>query len=83
MQVLTGIGGKRFEQRYAKFDNLIIGNYLFKNNRVLFTQLDQIGKAYGYSVNAILGYDFFSRGIFTINFAKKEFEMYIYTYQDK
>jgi len=30
-----------------------------------------------------LGHDFFSRGIFTINFVKKELEMYIYTYQDK
>ena len=82
-QVLTGVGGKKFETKYAEFDNLIIGNYLFKHNRVLFTQLDQIGKAYGNSVDAILGHDFFSRGIFTINFAKKEFEMYIYTYQDK
>lgn len=81
--VLTGVGNKKYEVQYAVFDKLIIGNYLFKHNRVLFTPLDQIGKAYGYSVDAILGHDFFSRGIFTINFAKKELEMYIYTYQDK
>lgn len=82
-QVLTGVGGKKFERQYAVFDNLVIGNYLFKHNHVLFTQLDLMGKSYGYSVDAILGHDFFSRGIFTINFAKKEFEMYIYIYQDK
>ena len=88
MQVLShskvvGIGGAGYENNYAVFDKLVIGNYLFKHNRILFTRLDQMGKAYNYSVDAILGYDFFARGIFTINFAKKEMEMYIYTYQDK
>jgi len=81
--VVTGIGGKRYENAYAAFDNLVIGNYLFKNNHILFTRLDEMGKAYNNTVDAILGHDFFSRGIFTINFAKKEFEMYIYTYPDK
>lgn len=81
--VVTGIGGKRYENAYAAFDKLVIGNYLFKNNHILFTRLDEMGKAYNNTVDAILGHDFFSRGIFTINFAKKEFEMYIYTYPDK
>jgi len=81
--IITGVGGKKYERQYAVFDKLIIGNYLFKRNHILFTQLDQIGNSYGYSVDAILGHDFFSRGIFTINFVKKELEMYIYTYQDK
>jgi hypothetical protein len=40
-----------------------------------------MGKVYGTSVDGVLGYDFFARGIFTINFVKKEFEMYIYTNQ--
>jgi len=80
---LTGIGGTHFENAYALFDNLVVGNYRFKNNRILFTRLDQLGRAYNNTVDAILGHDFFSRGIFTINFVKKEFEMYIYTYPDK
>jgi hypothetical protein len=50
-------------------------------NRVLLTSLDKMGKAYGHAVDGILGYDFFIRGIFSINFVKKEFEMYIYTNQ--
>jgi len=88
MQVLsqstvTGVGTKGGEMKYAVFDKLIIGNYLFKHNHILFTRLDQLSSAYGNSVDGILGYDFFARGIFTINFAKKEFEMYIYTYHDK
>jgi hypothetical protein len=81
---VTGVGtNKNYENTYAVFDKLVIGNYVFKNNHILFTRLEMLGKGYDNTVDAILGYDFFGRGIFTINFAKKEFEMYIYTYQDK
>jgi hypothetical protein len=48
---------------------------------VIITNLEKMGKFYGHSVDGILGYDFFSRGIFSINFVKKEFEMYIYNSQ--
>ncbi len=76
---MIGVGGKGgAELIYANFDRLVIGNYLFSNNRILITDLGHLGKAYGGSVDGVLGYDFFARGIFTINFAKKEFEMYIY-----
>jgi hypothetical protein len=88
MQVLartttTGIGGKGGEDSYVIFDQLVIGNYLFRRNRILLTRLGNISNAYDSSVDAILGYDFFGRGIVTINFVKKELEMYIYTYQAK
>jgi hypothetical protein len=76
---MVGVGGKSGRELiYANFDRLVIGNYLLSNNRILITDLGHLGKAYGGSVDAVLGYDFFARGIFTINFAKKEFEMYIY-----
>lgn len=86
MQVLnrtktTGIGGSSFEVIYARFDTLKIGDRRFIKNRVLLTSLDKMGKAYGHTVDGILGYDFFIRGVFSINFVKKEFEMYIYTNQ--
>lgn len=75
---IVGVGGSGYEIIYANFNKLTIGNYVFNNNRILITNLDHLGKAYGQSVDAILGFDFFSRGIFTINFVKNEFEMYIY-----
>jgi hypothetical protein len=77
----TGVGGSTFEVIYARFDTLKIGERRFIKNRVLLTSLDKMGKAYGHAVDGILGYDFFIRGIFSINFVKKEFEMYIYTNQ--
>ncbi|ASU34314.1 pepsin/retropepsin-like aspartic protease family protein [Mucilaginibacter xinganensis] len=75
---LTGVGGSTFEVLYTSFDRLTVGDHTFVKNRALVTNLEKMGKAYGYTVDGILGYDFFSRGIFTINFVKKEFEMYIY-----
>ncbi|NCD71763.1 pepsin/retropepsin-like aspartic protease family protein [Mucilaginibacter agri] len=78
---VTGVGGSSYEIIYARFEKLIIGDYPFISNRVLVSNLENIGKAYGYTVDGILGYDFFARGVFTVNFAKKEFEMYIYNQQ--
>ena len=78
---LTGIGGSSFEILYARFDKLTVGDKDFMRNRVLITNLEKMGKAYDHSVDGILGYDFFSRGVFSINFVKSEFEMYIYNNQ--
>ncbi|MCC8407475.1 aspartyl protease family protein [Mucilaginibacter sp. UR6-1] len=75
---LTGVGGSVFEIIYAKLDKLMVGENLFTKNQVVLTSLDNMGKAYGHSVDGILGYDFFMRGVFTINFVKKEFAMYTY-----
>jgi hypothetical protein len=75
---LTGIGGSSFEVLTAEFDKLTLDNTDFLCNRTLITDLEKIGKAYDQNVDGILGYDFFARGVFTINFVKKEFEMYIY-----
>jgi hypothetical protein len=73
---LTGVGGSSYEVLYARFDKLVVGERTFTSNRVLITSLDKMGKAYGQSVDGILGYDFFTRAVFTINFVKKEFSMY-------
>jgi hypothetical protein len=78
---LTGVGGSTFEVLYARFNKLAVGDKQFFRNRVLITNLEKMGKAYDHSIDGILGYDFFSRGVFTINFVKNDFEMYIYNYQ--
>lgn len=73
---VTGLGGSQLEVLYAQFDELTVGGHVFKENKVLLTNLQKMGESYGHSVDGILGYDFFARGIFTLNFVKKEFEMY-------
>ncbi|WP_183572177.1 pepsin/retropepsin-like aspartic protease family protein [Mucilaginibacter sp. X5P1] len=78
---LVGVGGSSFEVLYARFDKLTIGDQDFMHNRILITNLEKMGKAYDHTIDGILGYDFFTRGVFSINFVKKEFEMYIYNNQ--
>jgi hypothetical protein len=73
---LTGVGGSSYEVLYARFDKLTVGQRDFNTNRVLITSMDKLGKAYGHSVDGVLGYDFFVRAVFTLNFVKKEFTMY-------
>jgi hypothetical protein len=75
---INGVGGTGFEVIYARFDGLTVGDHTFTKNRALISDLEKMSRAYGNKVDGILGYDFFVRGIFTINFVKKEFEMYIY-----
>ncbi|QEM05211.1 hypothetical protein DIU31_017430 [Mucilaginibacter rubeus] len=78
---IMGIGGTSIEVIYTRFDNLVVGDRKYMKNRILITNLEKMGNAYGYTIDGVLGYDFFVRGIFTINFVKKEFEMYIYNNQ--
>jgi hypothetical protein len=78
---LTGIGGSTFQVLYARFDKLTLNDKDFLCNRVLIANLEKMGRAYDHNIDGILGYDFFSRGVFTINFVKNEFEMYIYNNQ--
>lgn len=78
---IMGIGGTSIEVIYTRFDNLVVGDRKYMKNRILITNLEKMGNAYGYKIDGVLGYDFFVRGIFTINFVKKEFEMYIYSNQ--
>jgi len=78
---VAGVGGVSLEVVYARYDNLVIGDRKYMQNKVILTNLDKMSESFGHAIDGILGYDFFVRGIFTINFVKKEFEMYIYTNQ--
>jgi len=52
---LTGVGGSSFEVLYARFDKLLVGQRVFTTNRVLVTNLEKMGKAYGHTVDGIFG----------------------------
>ncbi|HVW15673.1 MAG TPA: pepsin/retropepsin-like aspartic protease family protein [Mucilaginibacter sp.] len=78
---LTGVGGSTFEVINAEFGKLTIADQTFLNDHILITDLEKMGHFYGQSIDGVLGYDFFARGAFTINFVKEEFEMYIYNNQ--
>lgn len=76
---LTGIGGSEFEVLYARINEMQVDTRIFTGNRFLVTNLSKMGKAYGQNIDGMLGYDFYTRGAFAINFVKREFEMYMYS----
>jgi hypothetical protein len=74
---MVGVGEENTELLYAKLDSLEIETRTFMNNRFLIADLKKMNKYYDQYIDGILGYDFYSRGIFMLNFVKKEFVMYV------
>lgn len=73
---LGGVGQDKIEALYARLDSMKIDTRTFMNNRFLVTNMQHMSKYYEENISGVLGYDFYSRGIFLINFVRKEFEMY-------
>lgn len=74
--VLVGTGGTQTEVLLGTVDDMIIGGRSFKNMHAAITRLDDLGQAYGRSIDGILGSNFLVKGIISINFVKKEFRMH-------
>ena len=75
---LKGVGNEDLEVLYTRVNEIQIATRIFTNNRFLVTNLAKMEKGFDVTIDGMLGYDFFTRGAFKINFVKKEFEMYIY-----
>lgn len=74
--ILVGTGGTQTEVLLGTVDDMIIGNRSFKNMHAAITRLDDLGQAYGRSIDGILGSNFLVKGIISINFVTKEFRMH-------
>lgn len=74
--VLVGTGGAQTEVLLGTVDNMIVGERSFKNMYAAITRLDDLGKAYGRSIDGILGSNFLVKGIISINFVTKELRMH-------
>lgn len=66
VEVLTGTM-KEFES----------GSHQFGSMETIITNLDAMSEAYGCSIDGMLGYDFWQKGIFCFNFGKNEFSFSI------
>lgn len=74
--VLVGTGGAQTEVLLGTVDDMIIADRSFKNMHAAITRLDDLGKAYGRTIDGILGSNFLVKGIISINFVTKELRMY-------
>lgn len=68
---LMGAGGKSAEVLFGALRALNFGLSL-PNCQLMIADLEEIGKAYGYPVDAFLGYDLLNKAVVTINFKTKE-----------
>jgi hypothetical protein len=74
--ILVGTGGTQTEVLLGTVDDMIIGDRSFKNMHAAITRLDDLGEAYGRSIDGILGSNFLVKGIISINFVTKELRMH-------
>jgi len=72
---LTGVGGSDIEVLYGVMNNFAIADVNFAPMQTIVTNLTALSETYGYPVGGVLGYDFFEKGVFSINLAKKEMQI--------
>lgn len=75
---LIGSTGAPVEVFYGNLPPLTIGNESFEGFPAILGSLDTMGKAYGFEIDAMIGYDLFARGRVIIDFVEHEIHMYLY-----
>lgn len=74
--VLVGTGGVQTEVLLGTVNDISVGGRSFKNMHAAITRLDDLGEAYGRTIDGILGSNFLVKGIISINFVTKELRMH-------
>ncbi len=76
---LAGSGGSDQLVLNGEIDSVQIGGAYFVAMPFILTNLNYLQLVYDTNINGILGYNFLSKGIVTINHKKKKLSMYFYT----
>lgn len=66
---LVGAGGEGIEVLFGNVENLDVG-FPLSNLSVIITDLNAIGKSYGFRVDGIVGFDLLKQGVVCVNFRK-------------
>jgi predicted aspartyl protease len=69
---MGGAGARSIEVLYGVMNEFEFGKHQFGSMETVVTSLDAMSEAYGCSIDGMLGYDFWQKGIFCINLAKNE-----------
>ena len=69
---MGGAGASSKEVLYGTMNDFEFGDHQFGNMQTVVTSLDVICESYGCSIDGMLGYDFWQKGIFCFNFRKSE-----------
>jgi predicted aspartyl protease len=69
---MGGAGAASDEVLYGTMSEFEFGDHQFGNMQTVVTSLDAMCESYGCSIDGMLGYDFWQKGIFCFNFKKSE-----------
>jgi hypothetical protein len=69
---MGGAGAASNEVLYGTMNEFEFGEHQFGNMQTVVTSLDVMCESYGCSIDGMLGYDFWQKGIFCFNFRKSE-----------
>ena len=68
---LRGVGSDNGEVLFGTMNDFIMGNRKFSSMETILCSLTDLSNKYGYPIDGMLGYDFFTSGKIYINLVKK------------
>ena len=69
---LTGSGSNESQVLYGTMTDFFLSKHPMHPMQTMITDLESLAMAYNYPLSGVLGYDFFEKGIVSINLVKKE-----------
>jgi hypothetical protein len=69
---LSGTGAATSEVLFGTMNDFKFGTYQLGGMETIVTDLEAMSEAYGRTIDGMLGYDFWQKGVFCINFGKNE-----------
>ncbi|MCX6281220.1 MAG: pepsin/retropepsin-like aspartic protease family protein [Bacteroidetes bacterium] len=72
---LVGSGTLSAEALYGTLNDFVLGGQQLPQMQTIITNLDNMSAAFGLTVDGMLGYDFFSKGLICINLVKLEMKI--------
>lgn len=75
---LSGTGGQKREVWSGTLNNLSFAKQNWGETRVIVAGLQELGQAYGQTLDGIIGYSLIEKGILEINIRKKQMTLYLY-----
>lgn len=75
---VAGAAGSGNEVFMGFFEEITVGEKKFIQQQTLLTGMSEMNEACSMFVDGILGYSFFSSGVFELNFKKRIFSLYFY-----
>lgn len=75
---LTGTGGAKQEVFLGTLNELSVGQQTFAMQSTILTGMVELNETCSVFVDGILGYSFYSQGVFSVDFITKEFCLYLY-----